>query len=216
MSAEGQGMQLRTDPPSATARAVRAPVGDVCAEVLTVFEVFPEPVERWEDISWCIVARRKPVHWFAETFGDVGSRVQQDRGDIDDVFSSLMPRTTHPMDSPAPPGGWMATLKVYYEKPSRSFPQGRHVMTAGGQVLFAANQLPLPHLEIPLAMFGYRTVPKRLWPMGLVEHVLGLQSELNRAQSNLSEILRLYRGPKWIVPKEAKVDPDSITTSRMR
>lgn len=196
---------------------VPAPVGDVTVEVLSVFDVFPEPVEKWDEVSWVILARRKPLHWFRDTFKGVGRLVRKEQaGGDQDVFQSLMPGSPIHETNEAPPGSaeadGMATLLVYYERPCPKWPEGRHWMLAGDVVLFNRNKLPLPHLEIPVVPFEYQRVPKRLWAMGSVEQVLGLQRELNRSQSNLAEMLRLYRSPKVLVNETAQMDRDAWTS----
>ncbi len=196
--------------------AERAAVGDVCVEVLSVFDIFPEPCERWDDVTWAVVARRKPLWWFEDTFAERGREVVADKGEESDVFSSLLPEgefTGAVTGAAAPDRDGLATLKVYYEAKSRRYPKGRHAMVAGSTVLFYAEELPLPHGEIPLTCFGYRYVPKRLWPAGLIETLLGQQTELNRGQSIISEILRLHAFPKWIVDKASKVSAKAITSA---
>ena len=196
-------------------RAELAPVGQVCVEVLTPFDVFPEPGESWRDISWCIVARKRPLHWFRSVFGEAGARIEAEAGEAENVYSGLIPGSDG--GGAPPPGDGMATLKTYYEKPCRAYPQGRTVMVAGEQVLFQKDALPLPFRgmknPLPVKMLGYRHVPKRLWPKGLIEECVSPQRELNRGLGNLSEWLRLHRGPKWLVPKGAKVDAKAITSA---
>jgi hypothetical protein len=202
---------------SGKVRPEYAPVGQVCVEVLTPFDVFPEPCEGWRDVSWCIVARRRPLHWFRSVFGEAGAQVEAESGEAENVYSGLIPGGEGRMAGTPPPGDGMATLKVYYEKPCRAYPQGRTVMVAGDQVLFRKDALPLPFRgmknPLPVKMLGYRHVPKRLWPKGLIEECVSPQRELNRGLGNLSEWLRLHRGPKWLVPKGAKVDPKAITSA---
>jgi hypothetical protein len=200
--------------PKPKLEAKRAPVGDVTVEVLSVFDVFPEPAEDFDSITWCVVARRKPLSWFVDIFGDTGKWVQADSGGGEDVLSSFFSdaTTAGTNTTPPPSGDGLATLKIYYERPSRTYPKGRHAMIASGRVLFARDTLPLPHGEIPIAMMGYRYVPKRQWPKGLVEELIGTQEELNRGQSNLAEIVRLYRSMKWLVPRTARVKEEAITS----
>lgn len=204
-----QGLRQKTE-------VRRAAVGDITVEVLSVFDVFPEPVEDWDSVTWCVVARRKSLSWFRDTFPERGQWVTADNGQTEDVFSGLIPNAYEAgfdrQSSSAPNGDGQATLKVYYERPTRDYPKGRHAMVAGGRVLFARGELPLPHLEIPLALMGYRYVPKRLWPKGLVEELIGQQKELNRGQSNLAEAIRLLRSSKWIVPRGAHLREDAITS----
>lgn len=195
-------------------QAQRAVVGDVCVEVLSVFDVFPEPAERWEDVRWCIVARRRSLEWIRETFPERGGQVQAEKGDAESAFDALLPSSFANSEGAAPPeGDAQAVLKVYYEAPSKTYPQGRHVIYAGETLLFRADELPLPHGEIPVSLFGYRPVPKRLWPMGNVEAALDQQRELNRSQNYLLENLRLHGRPQRMVPKAAKVDHTAWTTS---
>lgn len=205
------------DPLTGRMRAEYAPAGQVCVEVLTPFDVFPEPVEHWREASWVIVARRRPLHWFQDTFGAAGAKVTADQGDVDSVFAGLIPGLDQTTRAGAPHGDGMATLQVYYEKPSRRYPRGRTAMVAGEVELFARDTLPLPFLglknPLPLKLFGFRHVTKRLWPKGLIEECISPQRELNRARGNISEWLRLHRGPKWFIDRAWKVKPKSITSA---
>ena len=196
-------------------QGVWAPAGDVCSEVRTVFDIFPEPGERFTDASWLFDVKRKPVRWFKDTFDQ---DVEPDEADQEGVFSSLIPGFEGKggeASGGAPRGEGMATLKVMYERPCRDYPQGRTVMTAGKQVLFQHEELPLPHEglknPLPVKMLGYRYVPKRLWPKGLIEENISPQRELNRSLGNLSELFRLYRSPKRWVDKAWRVREDAIT-----
>jgi len=195
-----------------------APVGQLCAEVLTPFDVFPEPCENWRDISWCIVARKRPLSWFRSVFGEAGAGVEAETGDTENVFNSLVPGTESSGGTgSAPDGEGQATAKTMYEKPCREYPQGRMVIVAGDRVLFQRDALPLPFLglknPLPVKMLGYRHLPKRLWPMGLIEGCISPQRELNRGLGNMAEMIRLHRGPKWLVDKASKVDAKSITSA---
>jgi len=214
------------DPVSGAVQARYGPVGQLGVEVLTPFDVFPEPAEHWRDVSWCIVARRRPLHWFRSMFGPIGAKVEVDSGDAEGAFTGLIPgrdgssqgsSNSGGVGNGAPEGDGQATLKTYYERPCRSYPKGRTVMVAGSQVLFQHDSLPLPFLglknPLPVKMLGYRHVPKRLWPKGLIEECVSPQRELNRARGNISEWLRLHRGPKWFLDKAWKVDPKAITSA---
>lgn len=199
-------------------RAQHAPVGELCPEILTVFDVFPDPQEKWSDCQYVIIARRKPMQWYKETFPDKGSQVQPDKGEADSAYTSLLPGADGAFGMGETTGGpeqdQLATLKIYYEKPSRTYPKGRTVYVAGQTVLFRLDRLPLPFDgckdPFPVHKIGYRYVPKRLWDKGLIEECLSPQEELNRGLGNLAELFRLYRGPKWFAPK-GSIKNDAIT-----
>lgn len=196
--------------PEGGMRAVRAPVGDVRTEILSVFDVFPEPVERFSDASWVIIAKRKPVHWIRETFSDRGGEIVPDQGDHHSALSFLLPSFN---SGAAPPDGdGEATLLCYYEAPSKRYPAGRHAVIAGQTLLYSAEKLPMPHGEIPVTISLFRLVPKSMWGLGLVETMLGQQEELNRGQSNFAELFRLHRSPKWLAPRECGLDTDALTS----
>lgn len=204
------------DPMTGQVRSDYAPAGDVCVEVLSPFDVFPEPVERWDDVSWVLIARQKPVWWFEETFG---VKVEAETSDPDCAFSSLLPGVVGADANTAaspPAGDGQATLKIYYERPSAKHAQGRTIYTAGKQVLYELDALPLPlkglRHPLPVKMYPYRFVPKRLWPKGLIEETISPQRELNRGLGNLAELFRLFRSPKRWVDKSWKLSPDAITT----
>lgn len=202
--------------PGMPQQARTAPVGDVRVELLSPFDVFPEPCRDWSDVTWVVLARRRPLHWFKSQFGEeIGAKVKADSGgDAHDVFRNLIPGQHNQQNAGgAPDDDKLATLKVYYEKPCAQYPEGRHVMVAGGQVLFQADRLPMPHGEIPVTMLPYRYVPERMWPMGLVEVMLDQQRELNRGQGNLAELFRLFRSPKWFIDRSWKIDEKAITSA---
>lgn len=212
--------ELAVDPltglPVQRTRAEYAPVGQLCAEVLSVFDVFPEPCEKWRDISWVVIARRKPLHWFKDMFPERGGQVTADGAEAEDVLNSLIPGLEAEGTAP-PDGDGMATLLTYYEVPCEQYPEGRTVMLAGKTLLFQQGGLPLPHqgcrTALPVKEFIYRRMPKRIWAKGLIEECLGPQRELNRGISNLSELLRLYRAPKRWIDKAWRVSPKAITTA---
>jgi hypothetical protein len=191
----------------------------VRSEVLTVFDVFPDPCERYQDSQWVVIARRKPLQWFKDTFGAQGAAVQEDEADTQGVFSSLIPGFDgrgggH--SAGAPEGEGMATLKICYEKPCKRYPQGRTLYVAGDTLLLSVDALPLPHKglrnPLPVKKIGYRYVPKRLWCKGLIEECISPQRELNRGLGRISELLRLYSSPKRFIDKAWKLKPSAITS----
>lgn len=203
------------DPRTGSQTAVQSPVGDVEVELLSVFDVFPEPQENFEEIRWCLVGKRMPIQWFEETFGAAGKKVKPETMDLEGVFDALMP-VAFSQDirtGGAPIGEGSAVLKIYYERPCPQYPRGRHAMYAVDELLYRADQLPLGHLEIPVTISQYRYVPKRLWAAGLVETVIGQQRELNKGESYLSESLRLHGRPQRLAPRGLKTDPTGWSTS---
>lgn len=196
--------------------AKRAPVGQLCVEVLTPLDVFPEPVDQYREAFWVIVAKRRSLHWFRSTFPKAGAAVEAETQTPESGFASLVNGAETGSAGSAPEGEGMATLKTYYERPSREFPKGRTVMVAGEVVLFQHGSLPLPHEGItqplPVKLLAFRYVPTRLWPKGLIEECVSPQRELNRARGNISEWLRLFRGPKWFLDRGWKVDRKAITS----
>lgn len=191
--------------------SVEAAVGDVSCEVLTPFDVFPDPQESWDDIRWVIIARRKPLTWFRDAYED-GDKVVGD-GSAGSTYDALLPEmvTATGNQSALADKDQAATLHIYYEVKSKQHPEGRCLHVAGKQKLWD-GPLPMPHGEIPLSQFAYRYVPKTLWPQGMVEGVCDHQKYLNAAMNSLLHILRFWAFPKWLVPREARVEETAITT----
>lgn len=186
-----------------------APVGDICCEVLSVFDVFPDPQESWDDIGWCIIARKKPKSWFKDTF-DVDLT---EASESNLVFDTLLPETitATTQNTQGLPQDKSVTLYVYYEKPTKAHPKGRTAFVAGEKLLYSGD-LPLPDVKIPLSLFAFRYVPKTLWPAGLIENILDHQRYLNASMNALLHILRFFAFPKWLVPREARVPDGSFST----
>lgn len=197
--------------PDGTTASIEAAVGDVSCEVLSPFDVFPDPQESWDACNWVIIARRKPLAWFKDAYED-GGKVVGD-SDTGSTYDALLPEmvtsTTNQLG--AQDRDKSATLKIYYEKRSKQHPDGRCLHLAG-KVLLWNGPLPMPHGEIPLSQFAYRYVPKTLWPQGMVEGVCDHQKYLNAAMNSLLHILRFWAFPKWLVPREARVEETAITT----
>lgn len=193
-----------------------AAVGDICCDTLTVFDVFPEPVETWQAVSWCIVARRKSVQWIEDTFE---VKVEADDDTESDVLTSILAADstmgTSKSQAGGPKGTGQATLLIYYEARSRRYPKGRHLIVCGEKLLYRPDpeHLPMPHGKIPIVHYPFDEVPKRLWGKGVIEDLIDNQVELNRHGSTMGQLHRWYSNPKRWMDLRWNVEAEDINNA---
>ena len=86
---------------------------------------------------------------------------------------------------------------------------GRHAIVAGNAYLFKEDKHPLP--IIPIQIIRYTSIPRRLWGLGLLEHLLDLQVLYNKARSQIIHNVETMGNPKWLVPRTAGLAANAIT-----
>lgn len=66
----------------------------------------------------------------------------------------------------------------------------------------------------PLQLIRYTEIPGRLWGLGALEPLVDLQSQYNKARSQVIDNAELIGNPKWLIPKTAGIGPNSITSRK--
>jgi hypothetical protein len=189
--------------------------GDFDFEVLDVWQVFPQPVQWWDQVEWCVVARTRSLEWVRTTFGEIGWSVSSDSGQSADLFASMEKGAL----TPTMPGSQQNdavsdedTVRVleYFEKPGAQFPEGRYVVIANGVLLHEEDMLPHPKRRFPIIPYYGRFVPGRLWGKGWPEDLVDQQRELNKVESQIIENKNMCGRPKWAVDRKAGLDDDAL------
>lgn len=191
----------------------KARVGDQRLEVESVWTIFPQPTDEWDDVRWVIRAKWRTIEWIRDKFPERGLAVSEE-AQGEDVFGSVEMASKTPSVAGYNPSNARekgARVLEYWEKPCRNYPQGRHIVIAGNVILFEADRLPHPTYQLEIfPQFGIY-VPGRLWGKGWIEDIVELQKELNKTKAQLIDAKDLTSKPKWKCAKEAQIDPDAIT-----
>jgi len=210
------------------------PVGDVCVEVGSPFEVVvADPT--LSDIGqqpWIVRSKRRPLSYIEERYkekaqfvipeGDdsaaegVGDRYAQQLGRLASHGGQSGQAFTPATDSNSarrPAEQWV-TVHEYFERPCGKYPKGRHVVIAGGVLLKEQHELPFfadmvnPY---PCVDFVDFEQAGQYWGTTIVEQLVGPQREYNLIRSKLAEHLRLMVHPKLLVTTAHQLQPGTWT-----
>lgn len=180
--------------------------GDLVFSVDTPFEVIPDySVINWDEMRAVCRIKIRSVDYIKEKYG---VEVAPDNLSMD---YSAMIKT---MEQATTLGGTMdlqtllsnaCMLKDYYENPSKDYPKGRHIITAGGKKLFEG---PLKtkykgKWTIPVITYGAIKIAGRLMYMAPLEPLLPLQWEYNKCRSSMIEDDNRVGRPKLLSPVDS-------------
>ena len=190
-------------------------MGDIDVKCISPFEVLVDPEAKSpfiRDLKWIIHAYRIPIEIFREKYGLDASAESRDEGGIEQQYLNLVRSSGHvegemnsgiseEMDE-------FVTIKEYYENPSPLHPKGRFILFTEEHLIHMGE---LPYGKVPIAKFDDLFVPDRFWGMSTVEQIMPLQTEYNRTRSQILENRNLMSNPKWVAPRDAIQDLDTIS-----
>ena len=190
-------------------------LGDINIKTVSPFEIVPDPEATSpyiRDLKWMFHSYRIPVEDFKTKYSirDVSSETVEDSS-METQYNNLVRSAGHLEDksySGEHDNEPFVTVKEYYENPTPQYPQGRFIIFTNEHMLFQGE---LPYGKIPFAKFDDLFVPDRFWGMSTVEQLIPLQTEYNRTRSQILENRNLMSNPKWVAPRDAVQDVDSIT-----
>ena len=85
---------------------------------------------------------------------------------------------------------------------------GKHAFILGSEYLYKGTN---PIGDIPISVIRYTEVPGKLWGVGLLAPLIDMQWLYNKSRSQVLQNIELMANPKWLIPKTAGVNPNSIT-----
>lgn len=156
--------------------------GDVAVEVVSAFEVFPDPLARSiDDCAYLIHAKVRRLDYFRTHYPERGHLVkEEDTWLLSAQYEMRINAITGlgPSASGISLQSQNSALEMsYYEKPSSLHPKGRLVVVANG-VLLADRDLPVG--EIPFAKFDDVVVAGKYYPEAVATHLRPIQDQYNR------------------------------------
>lgn len=189
-------------------------------EIETTFvmscDLLPDPAaRRWRDVRYVFEVQSEPVYKLRERFptdyfgeepvfdpqgGFYRARQEMRTIQIDDEQSDHSE-----LDDLS-----MAEIVQYWEKPSKTFPNGRFMVFSGSTVLWYGPN-PLKPARLPyVPIYGPNIVPGSMYPDGQVEDLRAPQDTYDFVMSKMKEHADLMVNGRVLLPNGSGIDPDSI------
>lgn len=156
--------------------------GDIRIDVVSAFEGFCDPLAKTlEEAQWFARAKVRKLDYFRTHYPERGSLVKEEgvwllSSQYELRINTL--NTVGPSSSGTAEQMKGAAIEIsYYEKRSKKYPNGRHVIIANG-VMLKNDELPVGH--IPYAKFDDVVVGGKYYSESLITHVRPLQDQYNR------------------------------------
>lgn len=173
--------------------------GDVCVDVLSPFEIFPDPLARTlEDAEWVIEEKVRSTEYVKRRYNQV--LTPDADAPIGPVEGRLFPSAVYGGSDAAGYKG----IKVYemWARPSTDYPTGKRCVWAGDQILHEDDQ---PFDPMPYTMFSCIRVPNRFWPSSIVTSLRGPQVHLNKIRSQIAMNAQRIGNPALMKSRQANV-----------
>lgn len=218
-----------TDPNTGQDQVVEAPLGDICIEVGTPFEVLAPDngithIGAQQEI---MRVKIRPAEEVKARYPEMADFITPEKGN-QDIFqyerqiASLNSRGTGGIGMLESRSGIKSDqpttviVKELFTRPGGKYPKGRYVVVAGSILLKTQDSLPYDFQNednpFPVVEFLDVQLAGQFWPTTIVEQLIGLQKEYNLIRSKIAEQLRLMAYPKLLAAKQHQI-PDGAWTS---
>jgi hypothetical protein len=192
-----------------------APIGDVDFVVWSPLQVEPDyRAQDWSKVRWVFVTEYASPEDVEERYpqADVGQIPKHKATQLAPWIPPLVSESgdTTGVIRPLPPLEDVITLYRYYEKPSKRYPAGRHIVYTENQILYKGD-LGTPDGELPLVPVTYLDRPWQLQARDPVSPAKRVQALFNRVLSRYAEhIAKLPIG--WLlVPVSSGIPKRAFT-----
>lgn len=191
-------------------------VGDVCVEVISPFEVFPDPLATsLEDAEWIIeekvrsldyVRQRYPTDAEGNTFEPIAD------SDVGDDSTSPMNQIalSHLYSDYTNYKG--VKLYEYWCAPNVTHPRGKKCVWANDKLLEETE----PTDAKPYVKFSSIEVPGRFWSQAITTHLRGPQEDLNKIRTQILENAKRIGNPSLLVSRQSNVEYHGIPGEKIK
>lgn len=188
--------------------------GEVRADIVSPFEVFPDPLAKSDDDvydSWLIQCKVRKLEYFRTHYPEKGHLVKAEDAWL---LSAQYEQRINNLNSRGPSSGSAdnamkdsAIEMVKYEARSKEYPQGRMIVCANGILL---EDKPLPIGIIPFAKFDDIIVGGKLYSEAMITHLRPIQDQYNETIRRRSEWTRKMLAGKYHVFKGSGLSQESL------
>lgn len=185
--------------------------GDVRLEVLTMFEVFPDPLAKsLDDAQWVIKAKVRKLDYFRERYQERGAIVKAEDVWLQSSIYDLKTNAASALGTGTQTSEQQknsAIELVYYERRSKDHPNGRMVVSASG-VLLEDKELPIGEFDI--VKFDDIMIGGRYHSEALITHLRPIQDQYTITRTKCAEWIKQTLGGKYIAAKGAGLSQEAI------
>jgi len=182
--------------------------GDVVGVVPSVFNIRPDPTAKNRDeMRWLIEIAEVTEQSILDNFDIKKEELDAATGESkspDDKYAGMYEKTDEKDKDEL-----THIVKYYWEKSSKKYPEGRHIICVGRLILWKGANPCLG--EIPYFHYGYKRYGNSLWHTGPLHHVQPIQREYNRMVSIISEHIESWK-PKVLAGPGAIIKEGAYTT----
>ena len=189
--------------PPGSVKKQRISQGDIRIEVRSPFQMYIDPLcDSFPDAEWLIEESIKSQE---SVYRQYGVMLEPDQEANPGMIQARL-------------GAGLAgsstykgiRVKEYWCKPCQSYPQGCRTVWAKNQILAEDGK---PFDPMPYVMLSGIPAPGRLFPMSIVEHLRGPQTELNKVKSQIQENMNRVGNPTILASKQSVQDKDKFVSS---
>lgn len=193
--------------------------GDLCIEVLSPFEIYPDPLaEDLDEAEWVIESKVRSPQYVKERYGveakpdsNVPTGIAESR-----MFPSSSTQGTSFGGRFSTSSEYMGvTLYEFWARPSSKYPHGKRAVWTQTQLLLETDLNDSPYSDNPYVMFRCLDVPGRFWPTSVATQLRGPQTELNKLRSQIVENAQRFGNPAMLTSRQANIKYQGMPGERI-
>lgn len=187
--------------------------GDIRVDVLTPFEIFPDPLATsFDQAKYWISAKVKPISYFRDQFPEKGQEVKPEEVWL---LSAQYQARVNTMNTRGPAAsGQIDAFKncalelTYIERPCRKYPRGRMIITANG-ILLKNEELPTG--SVNLVKFDCMKIGGKYYSESFVTHARPIVDQYNQVIRRRADWTNRLLTGKMVYPKGAEIQREALT-----
>lgn len=209
-------INTQNDPFNSTIKRIILREGDIETDVASPFEIYPDNSHGdFDDTRSVIHVRAYHVDDIEDWFG---VKVEEEKVDV----ATLQENGSGVGGLGYSVGGFRyssrgmknhALLKEYYELPSKRYPYGRFIISAGDKCLYAG---PMPYMigedmqpDFPFVRAVAIDVVGSFWGKSVIERCIPIQRRYNALRNRKAEYLNLVTIGQWYAP-DGIIEDESV------
>lgn len=186
--------------------------GKIVVEPVSAFEVFADPLATTlDEAQWVVRAKVRKLDYFRTRYPERGALVKSEGAWLLSIqYEQRIQSLTNSGLSSGNSSVQMENAAIelsYYERRSRKYPNGRHVIVANGVVL---KDSELPIGEIPYAKFDDVLIAGKYYSEATITHARPLQDQYNRTLTRRAKWTNQLLAGKFIAARGHALAPEAL------
>ena len=181
--------------------------GELVGVVPSVFNLRPDPTARcMEDCRWFIEFQEVTEQAILDNFPEISA---EDIKNATNINPTQKYKGMYVKEKEIDKNEVTHIVSWYWERKSKSYPNGRLIISTPSLVLWAKTNPALGTL--PFFKYGYKRFGNSFWCYGPLYYVQDIQRDFNRFNSIISEHIEGWRA-KMVVPQGSILKEGAFTT----